>query len=98
MASSFASGNLAQLFATPLWTFQPVRAKELIAQLVPWLRAQRAQHSPLSDGIAPALRGGASAMWQSRDDLHERAELAELVALVYEAAAAARSLLQVQCE
>jgi uncharacterized protein (TIGR02466 family) len=89
MESSFVTGSLAQLFPTPVWSFQPVQAAALCARLVPFLQSLRAADT----NAAPA-----SPIWQSRDDLHERSELTQLVAFVHEAAEAARSMLQVSAQ
>jgi uncharacterized protein (TIGR02466 family) len=88
MASSFETGSLSQLFATPVWSFQPLRARALIDALVPFLHALRD-----SDGTTPK----GSAIWQSRGDLHRLPELAELCALAQDAAASACALLQLNC-
>lgn len=88
MPSSFASGTVAQLFPTPVWSFQPAQAAALCARLAPFLQTLRA---------ADTRPAQSPAIWQSRDDLHERSELAQLVACAHEAADAAKSLLQVSC-
>lgn len=87
MASSFESGNVSQLFATPVWSFRPVDADALAARVASYVLTQRAAHGQQ-----------AANHWQSGDDLHQARELAPLVALVDEASRAVRSLLQVACE
>jgi uncharacterized protein (TIGR02466 family) len=91
MASSFVAGNMAQLFVTPVWSFTPARAKELADLAAASLRSLR-------DADPHASAGATQQVWQSRDDLHERAEYAELVALVDEAGRSALALLQLACE
>jgi uncharacterized protein (TIGR02466 family) len=91
MASSFEDGNLAQLFATPVWSFTPRRSKALAEQLGACLQQLRSADPRRAVSEA---RG----MWQSRADLHEREEFAELVSLIHEASRSALALLQVECE
>jgi uncharacterized protein (TIGR02466 family) len=90
MPSPFESGNLASIFATPVWTFKPARAKALADRLATYLRGLR-------DADPKARASDIEGVWQSRDDLHQAPELAELVSLVNEASRAAVSLLQVEC-
>jgi uncharacterized protein (TIGR02466 family) len=87
MPSSFESGNLTQLFATPVWTFKPVDAATLASTLADHLRDLRSRDAGKRD----------AAFWQSRDNLHLSPGLARLVALIDEASKAVRSLLQVEC-
>lgn len=90
MASSFEAGSVAQLFATPIWTFKPRNAAALAAQLETKLRALR--------DADPRWQKNASGLWQSRDTLHEDPELAGLVSLILEASAAVLKLLEMQCQ
>jgi hypothetical protein len=89
MSSSFQSGTVNQLFATPVWAFRPMDAEALAQRLSSYVLARRAADPA-------AAQGGDH--WQSRDDLHGAPELAALVALIDEASLAVRSLLQVACE
>jgi uncharacterized protein (TIGR02466 family) len=89
MSSSFQSGTVNQLFATPVWAFRPMDAEALAQRLASYVLARR---------TAEPAAAQASDHWQSRDDLHGAAELAPLVALIDEASHAVRSLLQIACE
>jgi len=81
---------MASIFATPVWTFKPARGKAIAERLATYLR-------DLRDADPKAKASGSGGVWQSRDDLHRTAELAELVSLVNDASRAALSLLQVEC-
>jgi uncharacterized protein (TIGR02466 family) len=87
--SSFESGAVKQLFATPIWTFKPTGADALAQQLAAYVLQLRA---------ADSQAAVASEYWQSRDDLQLDAALRPLLQLIEEASRAVRSLLQVQCE
>jgi uncharacterized protein (TIGR02466 family) len=87
--SSFESGAVKQLFATPIWTFKPTGAEALAQQLAVHVQKLRAADS------SAAL---AAEYWQSRDDLHQDPALRPLLQLIDEASRAVRSLLQVQCD
>jgi uncharacterized protein (TIGR02466 family) len=89
MASSFESGTVAQLFATPIWSFRPVGAVALAARLAARLHALRAA----DPRWAPAM----GRVWQSQDDLREDAEMQPLVALIHEASLAALKILEMDC-
>jgi uncharacterized protein (TIGR02466 family) len=89
MASSFESGTVNQLFATPVWAFRPLGAAALAEQLAAQVLALR---------VADPQPAAAGDHWQSRDDLHQADALAPLVALIDEASRAVRALLQVACE
>jgi uncharacterized protein (TIGR02466 family) len=90
MASSFETGSVSQLFATPIWTFKPRNAAALATQLEAKLRSLR--------DADPRWKKDSRGLWQSRDDLHEHPDLQGLVALIHEASAAVLKLLEMQCQ
>ena len=91
MASPFETGSMAQLFATPIWTFKPANAAALVERVQKRLYELREED--------PRWRADtAAAIWQSRPDLYDDPELAGLVSLIHEAARAALKLLEMDCE
>lgn len=90
MTSPFESGGLAQLFATPVFTFALRSPAELLGRVEGRLRELHA-----SDRRPGALsRPG---LWQSPGDLHRDPAFAELYAVVQAGAEACLRLLALDC-
>lgn len=88
MSSGLERGSLSQLFATPVWSFRPRDADSLAESAAAYLLTLRAKAGPSAPGE----------LWQSRPELHREPELASVVRVIDEAARAALSVLQLDCE
>jgi uncharacterized protein (TIGR02466 family) len=88
MSSLIENGTLAQLFATPIWTFKPKNAAALADSVSERVRALLRADSGAT----------AKAIWQSRPNLHLDPAFEDLTLLIAEASRAVISLLAYDCE
>jgi uncharacterized protein (TIGR02466 family) len=89
MSSLIASGNTAQLFATPIWSFRPVEAEALARRVAERVREVRRRE--------PGA-GASSYTWQSSPELHLEPAFGDLAAVIAEAARAIAAVLAWDCE
>jgi len=92
MSSLIESGTLAQLFATPIWTFKPKNGAALAESVSERVRALRRADAGASGGAhVPTV-------WQSGPNLHGDPAFEDLTLLIAEASRSVLSLVAYDCE